>query len=82
MNENKLKKLLHKEIDVLLSRYNCCIDLLNGMSEQKAKKKHGVGTPKKMLLRWCEAASGNYEVRYWTMPELRENKHLFIGDAE
>ena len=81
---NKLKDQLNKEISSILSRYNCCIDILNGMSELKAKKIHNVGVPKKVLQRWCEAANRDeyHKLDYNLINSLRENKHLFIGEDD
>ena len=81
---SNLKKLFVEEVDVILSRYNCCVGILNGMSISEAKKEYGVYEPAKTLKRWCKSSNhdGYNGLLKHDVVTLRANKHLFIGECD
>ena len=95
---NKLKERMNHEIKISINKYNAAVFVLNGGSTTKALAEFNYNVAGKALRGFCRSANpdgyktlmeierneksyGGYFDDVW-IHELRENKHLFIGDAE
>ena len=95
---NKLKERMNHEIKTIINKYNAAVFVLNGGSTTRALAEFKCNIAGKALRCFCKNANpdgykmlmeierneksygGYYDnVHLW---ELRENKHLFIGELE